>query len=585
MLLTTVTSLLCLLSLCLADEMTPVTNTTEGQIRGNRITTQPGKGVDVFLGIRYAAPPIGELRFSPPTPPSNNWTGVQIKTNHGARCHERVIPKIPKTPRVPYNEDCLYLDIYAPWSSSESGTGNHGNRSVILYIHGGSFYAGTGALYNFTNVASRGVVVVTINYRLDVFGFLSTCDDVIPGNYGLLDQVAALKWVKKNIEQFGGNPFDITLFGSSSGAASVSLLTLSPKTRGTFQKAIMQSGGALANWAMETTPSRSRQIAGSFGQMLSCHSNTSEDLLKCLRELTADDVIEASVQYQESNHYVGWKPAVDSNLLPETPEQLVNSVQRISIPTLRGYTREDGSYWVTDPDNNGLTEEEFNKYVAYVLSTLYLDNIGELYQAVAHKYLQQDVTEASAIQRREAVVKILTDVTFVVSTAVEAKLFSRCGGQDSYLYEFAHRPSYSNYSQWYGVSHADEKGFVLGFPQGPDPYSYLDADQQDHDVSDLVLTLWTNFAKHGSPTPSPVNNTVWTPYVSGDSCDTRPGNYSGDLYVIKPDPEVTLFDRADKVLFWQKTLPDIAKEYCRWQLRLQRKSRPWPWSCRELAIP
>ena len=95
----------------------------------------------------------------------------------------------------------------------------------------------------------------------------------------------------------------------------------------------------------------------------------------------------------------------------------------MSIPTLRGYTREDGSYWVTDPDNNGLTKEEFNKYVAYVLSTLYLDNIGELYLAVANKYLQQDVTEASAIQRREAVVKILTDVTFVVSTAVETKLF------------------------------------------------------------------------------------------------------------------------------------------------------------------
>ncbi|RUS73783.1 hypothetical protein EGW08_018453, partial [Elysia chlorotica] len=207
-------------------------STKYGDIKGRNYNVSDSLDLNVFLGIPYAKPPVGDLRLARPES-VQPWTpNVYNATQHGAKCVQRILTGDPELEGVPFSEDCLFIDIYA----TRERVGARAKQPVMMYLHPGGFYGGTGAKYNFTNLALKGVVVVTVNFRLDMFGFLSTQDDVIPGNFGLLDAALALDFVKEIIGNFGGNPEDITLFGASSGAAMVSIFTLSPLTRGKFQK-------------------------------------------------------------------------------------------------------------------------------------------------------------------------------------------------------------------------------------------------------------------------------------------------------------------------------------------------------------
>ncbi|GFO18161.1 carboxylic ester hydrolase [Plakobranchus ocellatus] len=195
---------------------TVLANTAFGTIRG-RVDNSAQPTIFRYLGVPYAKPPVGELRFQAPVTP-DTWPGVRDALTESAQCWQPLVTHLPNS------EDCLYLNIYAPVWGSKAG-----RLPVMVFIHGGSYYIGAGSKYNGTKLARKGdVLVVTINYRLDVFGFLSTEDSVLPGNYGLLDQIQALKWIQQNIHQFGGDPNSVTIFGESSGSTSVSILVLSP---------------------------------------------------------------------------------------------------------------------------------------------------------------------------------------------------------------------------------------------------------------------------------------------------------------------------------------------------------------------
>ncbi|NWH33333.1 NLGNX protein, partial [Chloropsis hardwickii] len=225
----------------------PVVTTNYGKIRGLR-TPLPNEilgPVEQYLGVPYASPPTGERRFQPPEPPSS-WTGVRNATQFAAVCPQYLDERSLLNDMLPVwftanldtvvtyvqdqNEDCLYLNIYVP---TEDGKYPNSKKPVMVYIHGGSYMEGTGNMIDGSILASYGnVIVVTINYRLGVLGFLSTGDQAAKGNYGLLDQIQALRWIEENIGSFGGDPKRVTIFGSGAGASCVSLLTLSHYSEG-----------------------------------------------------------------------------------------------------------------------------------------------------------------------------------------------------------------------------------------------------------------------------------------------------------------------------------------------------------------
>ena len=206
------------------------------------------KSVSKFLGIPFAAPPVGDLRMKAPKEPASWKPNVRQAKRHGNICmQKKTLEYLVRlfTQNFTYSEDCLYLDVYSPNVSQ--------HLPVMVYIHGGGYEYGSSVTYPGDYLALQGVVVVVIQYRLGTFGFLTTGDSAAPGNYGMLDQVAALKWVKDNIKNFGGDPGKVTIFGLSAGGSSVSLHLLSPLSEGLFHQVIAESGVDLSPFAIQPT--------------------------------------------------------------------------------------------------------------------------------------------------------------------------------------------------------------------------------------------------------------------------------------------------------------------------------------------
>lgn len=231
-----------------------------------------------FKGIPYAQPPVGDLRFRAPLPPLP-WIGIRDATVHGPTCHNS--PGVLAMGDVE-SEDCLFLNVYT--------TEITGKKPVMFWIHGGAFSSGSGdsILYGPGHLLSEDVVVVTINYRLGAFGFLSTGDKYAPGNAALKDQIMALKWVQRNIEKFGGDPENVLIFGQSAGSASAHWLIVSPLAEGLFAKAILQSGVILSPWAWQSEPlAQAQRLANSLNLVYT----TNEELVAELRNVNAEDII------------------------------------------------------------------------------------------------------------------------------------------------------------------------------------------------------------------------------------------------------------------------------------------------------
>ncbi|MBW2051458.1 MAG: carboxylesterase family protein [Deltaproteobacteria bacterium] len=252
----------------------------------------------IFKGVPYAAPPVGELRWKPPQPPAY-WEGVKNTKKPCAWCPQP--ESIVFARRTgPQSEDCLYLNIWSTAKDTEE------KRPVMVWIHGGGSTTGFGGslFYSGGKLARRGVVVVTINYRLGPLGYLAhpllseESEKGVSGNYGFLDQIAALKWVKKNITAFGGDPDNVTIFGESAGAVAVTRLMVSPLAKGLFHRAIAQSGGAFGRnrhlrerkYNMESAEASGERVA----RMLGC--DQADDPLAAMRAKSAEEIIEATNQ-------------------------------------------------------------------------------------------------------------------------------------------------------------------------------------------------------------------------------------------------------------------------------------------------
>ncbi|XP_005098829.1 cocaine esterase [Aplysia californica] len=493
-------------------------NTTYGTLKG-KVVFEPSIPVAMFAGIPFAKPPTGALRFKEPESP-DSWTGVRDALAFGDECLQRVaLNDAFRDPNARHSEDCLYLNVYTP-ARTDCDT----LLPVMVFIHGGGYNSGSGSSYDASYVAAKGVVFVTINYRLDLFGFLSTEDDIMPGNYGMLDQVAALKWVKNNIASFGGDPNMVTIVGQSAGSASVSLLTMSPLAKGLFHRAIMESGSSLSPFAIEYPGNRMtpRIAARLISNAVNCNDlNNSTALLSCLQKVDANTLLKKSLGITGAVQATLINvPRVETTFgfLPDKPTALMFRGQFSHVDTLRGYNSDEfGGFIPALAGPQPITMEVAKQVLrGQTVQFTNLDRVKVL-EAMEATFLKDKKTP-DAIQRGtlDGVdyfifgAPMITELDDVVIHAPEKK---------HYLYQFNYRPSFSKSPPWMSALHGQEMFYLFDVQQkmftdtGNGP-----PNADDILVSQQIMERWTNFAKTGNPTSTAQKGgATWNQYSSTNS--------------------------------------------------------------------
>ncbi|KAL3282172.1 hypothetical protein HHI36_005366 [Cryptolaemus montrouzieri] len=359
------------LSAVLANNFNPKVAISDGELQGSIMKTRGGRAISAFQGIPYAEPPLGELRFKAPVP-IKRWEGILDATKPPEACPQQ---NFFNPSEIIGEEDCLYLNVYTPQLPHETTE----LLPVIVYLHGGAFICGSsrsdylGPEY----LLDRNFVLVTLNYRLGALGFLSTNDNISPGNYGLKDQSLTLKWVKKNIKQFGGDPDSVTVAGISAGGSSAHYQMLSPLNKGLFKGIISQSGSSLCVWSQNTKEENiknAEKLAKHFG----CPTDTSSELVECLKKVEVSKLVEASDIFNEweASFTIPFRPTVEPQsteaFLTDTPANLLNSGNFNDVPLLTGLTKDEGillaARFVNKPELFDQLNEDFNNKITSALA-------------------------------------------------------------------------------------------------------------------------------------------------------------------------------------------------------------------------
>ncbi|CAL1530943.1 unnamed protein product [Lymnaea stagnalis] len=462
------------------------------QLLGVKTSWVTGESVYKFFGIPYALPPIGARRFEPPVA-ALEWTGVKDARVPGVICPQTSKEESQRL----QSEDCLTLSVFTPDLNA--------SLPVLVWIHGGGYHAGSQFNDGDASTLTRyGIVTVSINYRLSPFGFLSTEDDVMPGNYGMLDQVLALKWVQKNIRSFGGDPKQVTIGGESAGAFSVALQILSPLSKGLFHRAVMESGSALAPAAIERpgTQIRVKDFTAIVGASVGCTSANSSQLLQCLKGVDADRLkLAATAAEQKLGVSLIGLPRVETvyGFLPDYPKNLIANGNYSKVDTLRGFNAGEWSFAIQDNDNNGVTRLEFSLFFTALFHLSSFINNDVIVELVARAYLGN---ETDPFKIRDILVSALADLTFGASSLLELTKIVDQPGTQHYFYEFNYIPSGTARPAWMRVVHAEERQFVFFDPD------WTSRSVSDKTVGQRVQTTWTNFIKYGDPTPASANSSA-----------------------------------------------------------------------------
>ena len=336
------------------DPKKPIVQTKGGKVQGKTSKCGLTCRYFSFLGIPYAEPPVGPLRFKNPVP-NQGWEGVRDGSKHGNVCLYENIPL-----GLVGDEDCLFVNVFTQNVTSKS--------PVIVWIHGGGFWFGSGNsfIYGLDNFVAQGLVAVSINYRLGALGFFSTGDEHAQGNWGMKDQVLALKWVKENIEFFGGDPNDVTIFGESAGSASVNYLILSKMAEGLFHKAISNSGTTLVPWTFQNNPRKVADYMADYFEL----PKESEALLEGLRKINGSDFIAAQPNYFKIEVPRGMRPfyfvpnvepenSPEPKFLTKSPYETIKSGEFSNVPYLVGYNSRESLFLIREL---GLDKELFDKF-------------------------------------------------------------------------------------------------------------------------------------------------------------------------------------------------------------------------------
>jgi len=458
------------LGLSMTSHADPLKVKTElGKVQGKTINN--GK-VNAFLGLPYAAPPVGDLRWKAPEPPAK-WKGMRDGTKFGAHCAQgRVFDDMIFQDSGP-SEDCLSLNIYVP-----AGTNDQSKLPVMFWIHGGG-YAGGGSSeprHNGDFLPQKGVVLVTINYRLGVFGFLVTDElakegNCAAGNYGLLDMVAALHWVNANIKNFGGDPGNVTIFGESAGSFAVSTLMASPLAQGLFEKAIGESGAAFPGGVAlggDTVAERAK-ADGAWMESIGAKS------LKDLRAMPTDQLLEAAKKKTPG----GFPPVVDGRLLTEPVPDTYAAGKQAHVPLLAGWNADEGSFFAM----RGMTATQWNAMA------------GGLFKERSAAFLKLYPADSDTEALRSAI-DYGSDNFIALGTWKWLEAQKKTGEAPVYRYHFELAATPSKFHPGTFAFHSDDIEYVFGTLDTRPGWSVR---PEDRKLSDEIMSYWTNFAKTGDP--------------------------------------------------------------------------------------
>ncbi len=458
----------------------------DGTFQGKLDTTGT---VRQFLGVRYAQPATLNLRWKPPQPVTPA-VGTQDATHFGNHCPQGPTPFGNAT----LTEDCLFLNVYTPSRSGDRDFDRDDGRPVMVWIHGGALAVGESNEYDATKLVQRGAVVVTINYRLGALGFLAhpaltgESPDRISGNYGFQDQQAALKWVRRNIRAFGGNPEKVTVFGESAGGLSTFVNLVSPTARGLFDRAIVESGAYLLT---QPTLAQAEAAGTNFANVVLCNQSNPADVLTCLRALPVSTILGVA----------SFSPApnVDGKILTQSISSALASGQFNRVPLMNGSNHDEWNLFVAlDFDLTGHPVTAAT-YPAAIAAT-----IGVPLTSPAVALVQAQYPGGSFPTYDQAVGALGTDAIFACTARFADELAS--GFVRTFAYEFNDTNAPQNFlppvTFPYGAAHASEIQYIFPFanPSGLGlnlSQTPLNANQRL--LSDRMLGYWTEFAKSGDP--------------------------------------------------------------------------------------
>jgi para-nitrobenzyl esterase len=418
--------------------------------------------VRVYKGIPYAAPPVGALRWKAPQAAAV-WKGVRAGTEFSAPCMQEPYAQtsIYYTPLPNVSEDCLYLNVWTAAASAGE------KRPVMVWIHGGAYTRGSGETptYNGEVLAPKGAVVVTINYRLGIFGFLAhpeltkESDVKSSGNYGLLDMVAALEWVKKNIAAFGGDPGRVTIFGESAGSSAVNFLMASPLAKGLFHRVIGESGANFggANFGRRSVLADAEKAGAQLGTLTELRAKSAVDLLK--------------VQ-------ISTRPTVDGWFLPQEVSAIFGQGKQSDVPVIAGYNADEMTTLAPLP--------------AGANAKTFLDLVHNRYAKVADEFLKLYPAGSDA-EAANSYYASARDGGMGFQMRTWARMQTKSGKAPAYLYYFSRIPPGPTAAKFRSY-HAAEIQYAFGNLRGNRPWE--DADRK---LSDVMSSYWVNFAAKGDP--------------------------------------------------------------------------------------
>nr|XP_058954999.1 uncharacterized protein LOC131782294 [Pocillopora verrucosa] len=479
----------------------PVVHTESGAVIGKIEVLPNGKSVYEYLGIPYAEPPVEGLRFAAPKP-IKPWTGIKQATEFGATCGQPALnyPNAGLFHPGSDEEDCLFLNVFVPSTIKPDE-----KMVVMVFIYGGGYTEGSSSSYPGAVLAAfNDVIFLSFNYRIGILGFFNVPGTDITGNYGMLDQVLALKWVQNNIASLGGDPNKVTIFGESVGGNSVSLHLISPLSKGLFQRAIIQSGAASSPlFCGKVTQPKQLEL---FAKAINCPFTLGLSLVECARGKSANEIIKGQEGVSHANYHGPLDilaPVVDGHFLPDLPENLFNTGKFHSeVDVITGFTDNEGAMmamFLPQLVQNGTSLDTFKYLVTKGL--LYAREKSKLIEDfILFEYTNHADPDDKAAHR-QSLMDVIGDAYFVAPALLEANALAK-GGRPPFVYVFDYQAVFSPLPEWFGAVHGMDVPFVFGAPFQSLSEPIIDKlasrfSDIEKGLSLYVMKMWTDFAKYG----------------------------------------------------------------------------------------
>ncbi|KAH7646391.1 neuroligin-4 [Dermatophagoides farinae] len=458
------------------------------------------------------------------------------------------------------SEDCLYLNIYTPFSTNNKGLIRF---PVLVFIHGESYDWNAGSVYDGSILASHSnIVVVTINFRLGILGFFPSLGGTARGNFGLMDQVAALHWIQENIREFNGDERNVTIIGYGHGAACINFLMLSPMARGLFHRAIMISGSALSPWAIA---SDSIFHAKNFAKVLGCLENPKmeKDVLECLRHKTVQEIL--SIDLKIPTHLTAFGPIIDGIVIPNDPQVLMSKPNSIfgSYELLFGVVKtESYNLFSMYDERHGIDLSRRDRLLRTLIRNLFNYHLQEIFLTIVNEYTDWTRPFLHPISLFDSLIDIFSDALIVAPTIRTGLLHSKQQSHRTYFFTFSHQTDNSDYPIRLGCIHGQDMAYLLGAPlvNGiqfswfPKNYSRFEMT-----LAKIYMNYLANFIKTGDPNKNVTN--MYDHYNVSRQRESWPLYEEIQQKYISFDNKISIQDHylAHRLSYWFNLLPQLHK--------------------------